>query len=181
MPSSYCLRSLLVAFRALIIRIRLARWQCDTKTTCCLPVRPIVISRSSCVEWSGSENVRAHGSRKTDAASSKETACLRKLLLAFASSHSKITAPVYLIEQRGTRLSGGLRVVDRAQQDPATEAPGIGARPTAMAACDIESQKRLQSGCPTSCARPRATYLGGFSGVKLFRRCNAPAASKSLA
>jgi hypothetical protein len=37
-PSSYCTRSFLLAFRALIIRVWSPRWQCDTNTIRCLPV-----------------------------------------------------------------------------------------------------------------------------------------------
>lgn len=93
-PSSYCFRSPGVAGRALMIRIRSLRSQCATNTSCSLIVWPIVISRCSSAEWSGSANVNASGSKNTDAASSNETPCFFRLAAAFRASHSKITPPL---------------------------------------------------------------------------------------
>ena len=50
-PSSYCFRSFRVALRTLMIRVRSPRRQCDTNTTRCFLLEPIVISRSSSSEW----------------------------------------------------------------------------------------------------------------------------------
>ena len=47
----------------------------------------MVISRSSPLEWSGSGKVKARGSRKTVAASSKEIWCFCRLPFAFLASH----------------------------------------------------------------------------------------------
>ena len=58
-------------------------------------VKPIVISRSSSLEWSGLGKVIAKGSRNTVAASSKETLCLRRLAFAFFASHSYVTNLTY--------------------------------------------------------------------------------------
>ncbi len=49
-PSSYCLRSSLVASRALMMRIRSPRAVCATNRIRCSAERPIVISRSSSSE-----------------------------------------------------------------------------------------------------------------------------------
>src|SRR3990170_3978297 len=78
-----------------MIRVRSPRGQCDTNTTRCFVVKPIVISRFSSSEWSASGKVIAKESRNTVAASSKETPCLRKLAFAFFGSHSWITGATY--------------------------------------------------------------------------------------
>ncbi len=87
-PSSYCLRSRRVARRALMIRTRPSRPAWATKSTRLREDRPIVISRSSSSERSGSQKVSAEGSRKTDAASSNVTRCFLRFAPALTGSHS---------------------------------------------------------------------------------------------
>ena len=90
---SYRRRSRRVAFRAEMSRICLSR---TVKTTTKIRPKmslPTVTNRSSPAAPSGI--VTANGSSSTATASAKSIPCLRRLALAFPSSHSKPTAAPY--------------------------------------------------------------------------------------
>jgi len=92
-PSSYVFLSCRVARLALMILIVSPSATCTTTTRWPRCVCPIKMYRSSSSEeWSGSGRVIERASAKAVLASSKDTPCLRRFVVAFLPSHSNLNA-----------------------------------------------------------------------------------------